>query len=178
MVRLSVSVLQHMVHASSSLTRLVVIVTPAPSVALQSMGQPLVTSSENDPRKVVTPIDVQKLTEVLDQFNILDKWIHVIHGLRHGFDIGKEGSVEKTFIPLNHRSVNIDPQFVDEYIAGELEAAPSSYPETSLGPECAVTSKTTVPVAIPVAEPKLLATSPLVFYNPCPFPRVHGKASR
>jgi hypothetical protein len=132
--------LRHIVHAS--LIQLVVTITPVPFVALQSMEQPGVTSLENDPRKVVTPIDVQKLTEKLQQFNILDKWQHVVHGLKYGFEIGKQGSVEKTFIPPNHKSVEVDPRFVDEYIAGELAAQRYSGPydpahlEQLIGPFC------------------------------------------
>lgn len=84
----------------------------------------------SDPRRVVTPIKVEKLKTVLDEKQMLSKWSHIIHGLEHGFDIGLDTAavITETFIPGNHSTVNIDPTFISEYINGELEAGRYSGP--------------------------------------------------
>ncbi|KAF7337759.1 hypothetical protein MSAN_02249700 [Mycena sanguinolenta] len=75
-----------------------------------------------DPRIVITPLDPIKVEEVLCTYNLLDDWSHIVFGLRYGFDVGVREHLSHSIIPPNHNSSNIDPDFIDSYIASEETA--------------------------------------------------------
>jgi len=99
---------------------------------------PALTGS--DPRRVVTPLDVDALTDALDALCMLGDWQTVINGLRLGFDTGASIHIKDTLICDNHSSCNLDPSFIDRYIISEQAADRYSPPyepselESIIGP--------------------------------------------
>lgn len=75
-----------------------------------------------DPRRVVSPLDPDKVERLLHDLNILDHWQHVVEGLRSGFDVGVDTPLTRTFTFKNHASSEMDPEFIDTYIRGEVAA--------------------------------------------------------
>lgn len=81
------------------------ITTDAAFAASRSTEPPAAQPSHvNDPRFVSTPLNVDKIEQLLAGLGILDSWKHVIRGLREGFDVGIRDSPNNTFIFENHRS--------------------------------------------------------------------------
>ncbi|VDB90881.1 unnamed protein product [Peniophora sp. CBMAI 1063] len=76
----------------------------------------------SDPRGVVTPLDANAIETLLGKLGLLGEWQHVIDSLRSGFDAGVDTKVDRTFIPKNHSSIQLDPTFIDTYIAAEVAA--------------------------------------------------------
>ncbi|VDC02686.1 unnamed protein product [Peniophora sp. CBMAI 1063] len=70
----------------------------------------------------VTPLDADAIEALLVKLHLFDDWKHVVDSLRSGFDAGVDTSLKSTYSPDNHNSVNLDPSFIDSYIAGELAA--------------------------------------------------------
>lgn len=75
---------------------------------------------EHDPRMVVTPLIVPKVENLLRSLGILEKWTHVVAGLRDGFDVGIKSAPRETIIFKNHSSSELDPTFISSYIEGEF----------------------------------------------------------
>ena len=75
----------------------------------------------SDPRIVSTRLNADGLAEELRGFGILEKWSHVVDGLRHGFDVGVKAEThgDKTIIDKNHSSCSKSPQFISDYITSE-----------------------------------------------------------
>lgn len=44
--------------------------------------------NEPDPRIVVTPLIADRVEELLCKYNLLDDWMHILIGIRNGFDVG------------------------------------------------------------------------------------------
>ena len=70
-----------------------VTVTPASismvAVSVATPSMELVGASQSpDPRCVVTPLVAHKVELLLRKYGIYDDWVHVIAGLRSGFDVG------------------------------------------------------------------------------------------
>ncbi len=76
---------------------------------------------------------------MLEELGIREAWAHVLHGIRHGFDVGVRDPVSKTHKFENHSSSSLvsmtilvappapadrtqDPDFIDSYIAEEQAA--------------------------------------------------------
>lgn len=76
----------------------------------------------SDPRQVVTPLRVDAVERALLELGLTDQWTHVVHGLRHGFDVGVRDPVLSTLIFPNHASSALDAPFIDSYIAEEQAA--------------------------------------------------------
>lgn len=68
------------------------------------------------------PINHVKTRSLLYKFGILHQWSHIIDGLQHGFDIGISGQPTNTLIFPNHNSSKLDPDFISNYIEGEVKA--------------------------------------------------------
>ncbi|KAH9902524.1 hypothetical protein C8Q73DRAFT_661559 [Cubamyces lactineus] len=75
-----------------------------------------------DPRRVVTPLDPDALEQMLNNANILPQWSHIIRGIQEGFDVGITEPITKMVICNNHSSFQLDPTFIDMYIAEEQAA--------------------------------------------------------
>ena len=75
-----------------------------------------------DPRRVVTPLDPDKIECLLKDLGILEQWAHIVHGIRHGFDVGIREPVTKTRTFQNHASAALDTAFIESYIAEEQAA--------------------------------------------------------
>ncbi|KAI1781869.1 hypothetical protein LXA43DRAFT_1069631 [Ganoderma leucocontextum] len=75
-----------------------------------------------DPRAVVTPLDVDRIRSALQGLGLLDEWAHIISGLLDGFNVGVDTHVSETYIPENHASTSLAPDFIDSYILDEQAA--------------------------------------------------------
>ena len=91
--------------------------TSAQSVERPTMEPPVAASSTPvaepawppgpvplDPRKVTTPLDVDRIEDVLRTLGILSDWQHVVDGLRRGFHVGATAPIQKTVLHPNHGS--------------------------------------------------------------------------
>ena len=96
------------------------ITTHAASAEQATTAQPAVT--ECDPRKVITPLDPSRVEACLRDLGLLEKWAHIVDGLRHGFDVGVREPVLATHTPQNHASASMDPASIDAYITEEQAA--------------------------------------------------------
>ena len=92
----------------------------AASVEQPTTVQPAAT--ECDPRKVVTPLDPGRVEACLRDLGLLEKWAHIVDGLRRGFDVGAREPVLVTHTPQNHASASMDPATIDAYVAEEQAA--------------------------------------------------------
>jgi hypothetical protein len=113
--------------------------THAADAGAHHMAQPT-AGSEIDPRIVISPISHTKTRLLLHKLGIFHKWSHIIDGLSRGFDIGINGQPPHTIISPNHSSTKLNPDFINDYIAGEELAGRYSPPfspstlETLIGP--------------------------------------------
>jgi len=94
---------------------------PAPSAEMTPMAQGPALC-ERDPRQVVTPLAVDAIEDVLRRHNLLDEWQPVLSGIKNGFRTGAGTLLEHTVLTKNHTSCDLDPSFIDAYIAGEQAA--------------------------------------------------------
>ncbi len=78
----------------------------AASATRATMGPPGVPSA-SDPRGVTTPLDPDRVESLLRELNLLDKWAHVVEGLRSGFDTGVCTDTAKTIMFRNHASAEL-----------------------------------------------------------------------
>ena len=94
---------------------------PAACATPTTMVRPPVLD-DSDPRRVVTPLDANGFEDDLRSLGILDRWSHIIEGLRHGFDVGVKAHTRggETIIDPNHNSCSRSPQFISDYIASEM----------------------------------------------------------
>jgi hypothetical protein len=54
-----------------------------------NLGMELVAASnEPDPRIIITPLIASHVEELLHKYNLLDDWMHILVGIRNGFDVG------------------------------------------------------------------------------------------
>lgn len=60
-----------------------------------------------DPRRVVTPIDVDHLEHLLASLGLQEQSARVLDGLRKGFDIGARSPISRTLIYKNHASAEL-----------------------------------------------------------------------
>lgn len=103
--------------------------------------EPPSAPTASDPRGITTPLDPDRVEALLRELDLLDKWMHVVEGLRSGFDTGVSTDVSQTLIVRNHSSADLvrmydtvvtgtfvdftfpqDPNFIDSYIAQEQAA--------------------------------------------------------
>jgi hypothetical protein len=77
---------------------------------------------EEDPRGVVTPIQVDAVESLLASLGILNDWSHVVKGLREGFDVGANTVLSSSVSFPNHTSSALNPKFIDSYIQEEQAA--------------------------------------------------------
>ena len=102
----------------------------------------MLAPSEEDPRKVVTPLDADGLEAALQEQGTFEKWAHIITGIRNGFDVGVKEQVSTTIIHPNRSSASLDPEFISSYIQSEMAAGRYSrgYSQSELekliGPFC------------------------------------------
>jgi hypothetical protein len=87
-------------------------------------------SRRPDPRCVVTPLDADAIEAQLRELKIEGRWAHVVHGIRHGFEVGAGAAIPATITHENHKSAELDPDFIDSYIASEHAAGRYSAPFT------------------------------------------------
>jgi len=54
-----------------------------------NLGMELVAATnEPDPRIIITPLIASHVEELLRKYNLLDDWMHILVGIRNGFDVG------------------------------------------------------------------------------------------
>lgn len=78
--------------------------------------------SDSDPRRVVTPLNPDKVEALLRDLHILERWRHVVDGLRSGFEVGVDVPLPRSFTFKNHASSELDEGFINKYIAAEIAA--------------------------------------------------------
>jgi hypothetical protein len=83
---------------------------------------PAPATPEVDPRRVVTPLDADGVEALLARFGLTAKWAHVVRGVRDGFDVGVAVQLDEMVVHPNHGSSELDPSFIDAYIAKEQAA--------------------------------------------------------
>jgi hypothetical protein len=53
------------------------------------LGMELVAATNKpDPRIIITPLITLHVEELLHKYNLLDNWMHILVGIRNGFDVG------------------------------------------------------------------------------------------
>ncbi|ESK84194.1 reverse transcriptase ribonuclease h [Moniliophthora roreri MCA 2997] len=81
------------------------------------------TSSGGNPCKVVTPLNPGLIEDTLHSLNILSSWLHIVNGLRKGFNVGVRGTPSSSLSFFkNHASAALDPIFISSYIESEMAA--------------------------------------------------------
>ena len=79
---------------------------------------------------------------MLRSFGILQKWSHIVDGIRNGFDVGIKEQFSDSIVHPNHSSSSLDPNFISSYIASEIaanrysQAFSKSDLEELIGPFC------------------------------------------
>ena len=126
-----------------------------PIVASSSTSVPFVTPQTTvptlvptDPRRVVTPLDADRLESELVKLGIQDKWMHVIDGIRYGFDVGIKEQFSHSVIHPNHASSSLDMNFISSYIKSEVGAGRYAGPFTQAGLEALIGSFCTSPLGL------------------------------
>lgn len=66
---------------------------------------------DSQPRQVVTPYKVDAIEDHLRSLGILEHWLHVVEGIRHGFRVGVSELLLKSFIFENHASAELVRNF-------------------------------------------------------------------
>lgn len=112
--------------------------------------RPTVQSSAitSDPRTVVTPLDADRIEQLLGNVGLLAQWQHIVHNIRHGFDVGINKPVTQTLIFPNHASSQLDESFIDSYIAEEHAAGRYSIPFTPSELESVIGCFRTAPLGL------------------------------
>jgi hypothetical protein len=84
------------------------------------MLPPHAEQSEHLP--VVTPLRWRAWEDELQAAGCLDNFADVPYGIRYGFKLGVESTIDSTYIPPNHKSALNQTEAVDMYIQKELAA--------------------------------------------------------
>jgi hypothetical protein len=59
------------------------------AASVEGLAMALAAANPNpDPRKVVTPLDPNRVEELLCKYGLISTWNHIIVGLCEGFDVG------------------------------------------------------------------------------------------
>lgn len=101
-----------------------------PPAATESTGVPYVAPHHTPPSDalpydflpIITPLNADAFEDALRTTAYNDKFAHIPHGLRHGFDMGVHSVIYDTYTPKNHTSALSHPTAVDKYINTELLA--------------------------------------------------------
>ncbi len=75
----------------------------ATCVTMELPGVP----SASDPRGVTMPLNPDRVESLLRELNLLDKWTHIVEGLRSGFDTDVSTDTAKTILFHNHASADL-----------------------------------------------------------------------
>jgi hypothetical protein len=91
-----------------------------------------VSSSEQSdhPRRIVTPLKVDKWRELLGQFKLLDKHHHILHFIVSGFPMHCDWKLSSSVIYRNHSSATNFPDAIEKYIEKERPLGRYSEPFT------------------------------------------------
>jgi hypothetical protein len=102
------------------------------SIGPQSASFFGVSSSEesNDPRRIVTPLKVDKWRELLGRFNLLDKHQHILPLIISGFPMHCDWKLSSLLIYRNHSSATNFPDAIEKYIEKERPLGRYSEPFT------------------------------------------------
>lgn len=105
---------------------------PAPSepvapitTAVPSVVAPLTAlrpATPEDSRRISTLLDADRIEQALAALGLLETKSPVVRGLRSGLNVGISTTLDRTYLFQKYSSSNLEPVFIDSYIAGE-EAA-------------------------------------------------------
>jgi hypothetical protein len=81
-----------------------------------------------DFKRVVTPYQAEGWYQALRDCQLLDRYPNLIHNIYYGSPIGNPPTPSSTFIPPNMTTTDLNPSFIDNYLAGEVAAGRMSGP--------------------------------------------------
>jgi hypothetical protein len=73
--------------------------------------EPRPAGCDPDPRRVVTPLDVNKTRALLCKYGLLPDWDHILQGITNGFNVGIKSPPSCTLIFRESRILTARPRF-------------------------------------------------------------------
>ncbi|KAG8789291.1 hypothetical protein FRC15_010127 [Serendipita sp. 397] len=83
---------------------------------------PKVEHNAEDPRQIVTTLNLDAWKSTLAEFGLLAKHQHILYLIENGFPLGVNWDLTQTVLPRHHGSAMRHPEIIEEYIAKEVRA--------------------------------------------------------
>ncbi|KAK6967055.1 hypothetical protein R3P38DRAFT_3509002 [Favolaschia claudopus] len=107
--------------------------TLVPTPSTSALSAPTLTMERRialatDCARVVTPYHAAGWFAALRDCNLLERYPNLVHDISFGSPIGNPPTPSFTFIPSNMPTTDLNPSFIDNYLAGEVAAGRMSGP--------------------------------------------------